>query len=917
MKISKNKTAISLIATTLVLTIALSVAFAPTTEASLRSYKNMVYLSLAPNTLGVGQTCIIAFWSDKLPPTAIGEYGDRWTFDVNIIQPDGTNYTITGVESDSVGCGYVYFTPTQEGNYTVQAYMEEHVIDGGESRGLVAPNGAGWWSNGGQPVAGWDPIGVVFEDAYSEPETLTVTTETLSSYSENPLPTDYWTRPVYDTNRGWSSVIMGQWLGASELVQYGNNGKYNPYSTGPTSSHILWSKPYSSGGIAGGVSTVNSSSFDNSYYSGQTYESYGGPSIVLNGKVYYNDAVNPREGYYCVDLYTGETIYYRNNTGAVSGTGTGQTSTGGIYNGQIAFGQVLVYDSPNQHGTLSYYWVTTTGKTNVWDMYDDFTASYICSIANVTWTVTAADSRSVTEGATGTSAVGTDGSILRYNIVNLGTTTSPSWYLQCWNTTQAIMYPNYQIHETGSGSNTNWLWRPNLNQTYDGRNGLSINATLSDLDLQGSSVSIRQVIPDDQLVIIYAGSNNGTVSVPGSVYCIDLTPGSEGDVLYSYNFTSPAGIGDEYGQNEQYSQKDVAFGGINIQEDIFWYQNPMTLCYYIYDLESGSLLWTAPQAEQFAFYGMGSVVVYDGQFIDCGGYAGVVRAFDAQTGDFLWNWTAPSVGIGETSYQYTPTYYGCLSGDGLLYLYSAEHSVNNPIRRDAMIWCLNVSSGEEVWSLTCWPSTAPILADGRLLVLDSHDNEIYCYGKGPSATTVSTPQTAPALGSRVTITGTVTDQSTSGHRDINGNIDVALAGTPAISDESMDAWMEYMYHQAAMPTNATGVSVSLDAIDPNGNYIHIGDAVSDTAGNYGFSYTPEVPGTYQIIATFAGSNSYGSSFGTTYLTVDEAASTPVPTATPQTNLATTADLMTYMAVGVIAIIIAIAIVGVLLLRKRP
>jgi hypothetical protein len=51
--------------------------------------------------------------------------------------------------------------------------------------------------------------------------------------------------------------------------------------------------------------------------------------------------------------------------------------------------------------------------------------------------------------------------------------------------------------------------------------------------------------------------------------------------------------------------------------------------------------------------------------------------------------------------------------------------------------------------------------------------------------------------------------------------------------------------------------------------------------------------------------------------VDPAAATPAPTATAQQGLATTTDLMTYMAIGVIVIIIAVAIVGVLLLRKRP
>ncbi len=102
------------------------------------------------------------------------------------------------------------------------------------------------------------------------------------------------------------------------------------------------------------------------------------------------------------------------------------------------------------------------------------------------------------------------------------------------------------------------------------------------------------------------------------------------------------------------------------------------------------------------------------------------------------------------------------------------------------------------------------------------------------------------------LTGTVTDQTPTGRRNDAGNLDFTLQGTPAISDASMSAWMEYKYEDQAFPTNATGVPVSLDAIDPNGNYIHIGDVTSNDAGTYGLSFTPQVPGTYQIVATFAG-----------------------------------------------------------------
>jgi hypothetical protein len=202
------------------------------------------------------------------------------------------------------------------------------------------------------------------------------------------------------------------------------------------------------------------------------------------------------------------------------------------------------------------------------------------------------------------------------------------------------------------------------------------------------------------------------------------------------------------------------------------------------------------------------------------------------------------------------------------------------------------------------------------MYLDARDNQIYCIGKGSSATTVSAPQTVPALGSSVTLTGTVTDDSPSGRHNVAGDLDIALKGTPAISDADMDAWMEYMYKQRPMPSNAKGVEVTLDAIDPNNNYIHIGTTTSDLTGAYGFVWKPEVPGTYQIIATFGGSAAYGPSFAQTYMGVGEAP----PEQTQPEPVAPLPPFEMYTLYATIAIIIAIAIVGLVLvrmLRKRP
>jgi hypothetical protein len=208
-----------------------------------------------------------------------------------------------------------------------------------------------------------------------------------------------------------------------------------------------------------------------------------------------------------------------------------------------------------------------------------------------------------------------------------------------------------------------------------------------------------------------------------------------------------------------------------------------------------------------------------------------------------------------------------------------------------------------------------IMADGILLGLNHFDNQLYAFGRGPSATTVSTKNTVSVLGTKLMIEGTVTDQSAYGRRNSAGSLDFSLKGTPAISDASMQAWMEYMFMQQAKPTNAFGVDVTLSAIDPNGNLIPIGTTTSDMNGNYAIAYNPEVPGTYQIIANFQGTKAYGPSSATTYLTVEDAAPTSSPY--PEISLPPTE---TYILGAAVAIIIAIVIgfaVTILVLRKRP
>ena len=151
------------------------------------------------------------------------------------------------------------------------------------------------------------------------------------------------------------------------------------------------------------------------------------------------------------------------------------------------------------------------------------------------------------------------------------------------------------------------------------------------------------------------------------------------------------------------------------------------------------------------------------------------------------------------------------------------------------------------------------------------------------------------------IEGTVTDQS-SGAKD-----------TPAIADASMGPWMEYLYMQKPMPTDAKGVTVFLQAMLSNGTVIDITHATTDIMGHYEAMWTPpNADCTYKILATFEGTESYYSSSAQTALGVAAAVESPSQPQTVPDN--------TPLIASTAAIIAAIAVVGVvtvLILRKRP
>ncbi|MCW4017541.1 MAG: hypothetical protein NWF00_02475, partial [Candidatus Bathyarchaeota archaeon] len=150
----------------------------------------------------------------------------------------------------------------------------------------------------------------------------------------------------------------------------------------------MWTTPIWAGGIM-------DARFDDVGYETSHYEGLGFfPPIILNGKIYYDVLSLPREGWYCLDLYTGETEYFHNTTGPVVGADSyGGWSSGSITGEALSFGQIYNYESPNQHGGMPYLWSTgaivlnapgtPVGALDKWTMFDAYSGNYMCTIENV------------------------------------------------------------------------------------------------------------------------------------------------------------------------------------------------------------------------------------------------------------------------------------------------------------------------------------------------------------------------------------------------------------------------------------------------------------------------------------------------------------------------------------------------------
>jgi hypothetical protein len=686
---------------------------------------------------------------------------------------------------------------------------------------------------------------VYYEPSHDGPYNLTVQEESVAAWPFSPLPTEYWTRPVSPENREWWNILG--YFPSTGVV--GEEGQFWPDETNTYMSNYRY-VPYVQGpesahvmwkrqGAIGGL--IGGPLGDNSWTSGG-----GSPTIIYAGRCYQTvtKVVNgePTSVWQCYDLRTGEIYWER--------TGVTQVPSLVTYNE----GYPETPGGAPQFGRTVFLTYVGGGRLIHYDPYTGAVAQYGGFMGgggpyNI----------SIAPFSTGTFYANKDFPYF-LSVQDLGAAAAPN---------------RYRL--------VNWTVRGDVGSMLSIVNvGLRV---MNNISWPFSSLSSSVDFEAGIAVSVSSPYNAGIgANIDANITAVSLT---NGNVVWSVMADVP--------YNVWPSETVADQGKVAVR-----FENGYIYCW---DLSTGQKLWTSEVSSWpwgvFGAYGISS---YGGNII-VGQYDGIA-AYDWDTGKPSWLYKAPAEYPLESSYEGS---YPFFSGspwiaDGKVYYYNTEHTPTQPITRGWKLHCVNATTGEGIWSITGSMSPGAI-ADGYLVASNSYDGYMYVFGKGPSATTVTAPDTGIPFGTSIVIKGTVTDQSP------------AQKGTPCVSDDSMDAWMDYLHMQKSMPSNATGVEVTIDVVDANSNYRNIGTATSDLSGNFGLTWTPDIPGQYTVIATFAGSKSYGSSYSMTYFNVEEAPEAPSePTPTPP-SIADTYFMP--MSIGVIVAIAVVAALLLLVLRKRP
>jgi hypothetical protein len=713
-----------------------------------------------------------------------------------------------------------------------------------------------WTTSGGANI--W------YEASTSQKLALNVTEQQpIKFYPVTPLPTEYWTRPINDQLRDWYT-IAGSWQQPARNARVIVPDEENA----PDTAHILWGKPLTVGGLVG--SPFGTEGYEN----GDAYEGlwgYNSP-VIMGGIVYYNDdkdagTSNTTYTVSAVDQRTGEKIWDKKQL----------ISPLDNMSHAMAFGQIISWNSYNYQGALSYIW-TTVGTT--WNAFDPFTGEWEYSMTRV---------------PSGTQVRGPNGEILIYTL------DSAHGWMTLWNSTRVISTSGSFLYGN-RGRTWDCTWSAARNGGYEW------NVTVpKDIPGSISAAYLDNMIIGNDLQSRTATANiMGLTGSPWTFWAINVKDGQAGQVLYKKAWQPPSG------------NLSLTYEASSVEDNVFTVWSKELRARFGFNLQTGEKIYGPTEAEHYLqTFGLQSNIV-NGKLYSTG-YGGYLYAYDAKTGTKLWDIpiTEPYGGtevLWSNNWPMTIMFFA----DGKVYMANSEHSANQPLPRGGPFMAVNATDGSVVFRIDGafrqprWAGQAGI-ADGIITLFNTYDNQIYSIGKGPSQTTIAESPKISTFGSSIIIEGTVTDIS-AGTQD--SRITPRFpSGVPAVSDSCMSDWMNYVYMQFQKPTNTTGVPVTISVYDSNGNYRAIGKTTSDADGYFTFNWVPDIPGSYQIYATFEGSASYWPSHAVTSFVVDQAAATPTSQPIQASSLADQ-----YILPGIIGIIIAIIVVGAVIIvaqRKRP
>ncbi len=487
----------------------------------------------------------------------------------------------------------------------------------------------------------------------------------------------------------------------------------------------MWSKSYQDGGVVGGNNTAIPGEM---YFTGGSYQTRFSNALIMNGRLYYELPYGNRGvggGWICVDLQTGEEIWYNPDIGR-SGS---ELPT-------ISFGLLPSLDTPNQHGILP------NGLL--------FSSNFGTSYDPTTGLPTALTVTGVPRTDTNLAAVpGPNGEVIRYSVVNKGTTEDPDWRLLQWNSSKSIGA------ESGNGAGGWYSGEIDAGLPSNFDYNVSINLPNSD------SWRVDRASLGDIMLLVQGSFGGhptatfGTVSLEGAnVTAVSLKPNSIGQVLWTKHFNPAEGNGTR------------GLANWDPQRGVFILYDKEARQMSGYSLANGEKMWgpTEPMND-YTYFRNYPAVAYGKIYVT--GYGGVLYAYDITDGNLLW--TYGNGGPGNSTFAGLETSYGTypydldVIADGKLFLGTTEHSPNSPFYKDARYRVINATDGTEIWTLMGWATgmdaTYDRVADGYFVFLNTYDMKVYTVGKGPSQLTVEAPKAGIELGKSVVISGTITDIS--------------------------------------------------------------------------------------------------------------------------------------------------------------